>query len=1011
MVEQLELFSQLDDSNEENKEVSIPTRPDQLIDLEDEQVESDRVPAYIALLKEAIPAADEVLQNYVKFVGPHMIREYTLQSAKGGSDPNDRGYSRNADQSMLAHILNGIFPTLQIVRESEADLSELDKQIYLIAYSFHDLDKLEDIQNLSVADEQKANEFYRCLDDWVQRLHFNEFCTEYDEYRGDIAYLILNTQRRYNVNLNLQSYDLRLPGRRRQYLQKMCLCSDRIAYFLKNPAGFLERRDIQESLTHLSGGKLEFAYHKIAENRGMLTNVINNALLGKMRDTCGWKPLLFFPTGVTYLRARNSHEQELPTADEIGEIVVDKLNEYCTSRLLRNLNGFTREGKGFKYADYYDAFFQPHQLLDLIKGGCFKIIHQDKNPSAGKRLENLKQRQEKGEIPEEIPLDFEDDLRVDQLAEYLSEVEKIVGKFASRETVAETVITHLKMREWQNAFDALKPIKGGVPYCWYFIAGKYLLQNPGKDEVDMRDLFEEVAAHVTEVFAEEIHDQTQSDSFTTLRDYVKHTIDINGHQNIRQDFQTELNRYIRTKKIGHGSDKGCSLCSSAFATQKSRETDVIFASQVYSHKNPINSSRVSRGICKLCQLEMMLRQILIRTRWNLIGGRYENMKIKWLYLYPCYFFTPETANVIGKAYQNLKSLNFFEVRKRLHQGKAAVDLIELDEFIINTKVPPTNEENFLKLDFGTNDLATFYFCGIPTLGTKPTDTESWAMPTFLGLLSTLAFNAKVVVTESQLPLYHSSEEFKETAVLNAPHPFVTHILKKDRLRIDEVKPSLEKLAAVYDINIDAFRDGEKPKWQHLNGIAANIETDPLYVFHYLDAFRRKNKWDSFPKPKYGDIFIPERYLQFYETLGGNKMSLIEGIAQLCFKFYGPDSFAPNSVLKVISLVEDVIINSESAIDPIDLNWQVRGEIHNLMQRVRSSRAQGYARLHRRDEPEAIQTLVDYFYQQVFMNQCDGQRAILRSRRNRLNAGINAWYQANWRQFQNDKNEETTDVNN
>ena len=56
-------------------------------------------------------------------------------------------------------------------------------------------------------------------------------------------------------------------------------------------------------------------------------------------------------------------------------------------------------------------------------------------------------------------------------------------------------------------------------------------------------------------------------------------------------------------------------------------------------------------------------------------------------------------------------------------------------------------------------MATFYFCGIPTLGSKPTDTESWAMPTFLAVLSTLAFNAKAVVTESQVPLYHSAEEF------------------------------------------------------------------------------------------------------------------------------------------------------------------------------------------------------------------------------------------------------------
>ena len=1008
MDKQLELFGQQEDTEAEHEDMLVPTQLDQLIDLDSGEDESEEMPAYLVLLKRAIPADDDVLQDYVEIVGPRMLKEYTLQSAKGGSNPK---YSRNNDQSMLTHILNGIFPTLQIVRESGEDLSELEKQIYLIAYTFHDLDKLESIQNLSVADAEEARQFYHYLDDWVKRLHFDEFFPDYNEYRGDIAFLILNTHTKFGADLHLQNYDLCLPGHRRQFLREMCTCSDLIAYFLQNPASFLDRGKIQDSLTYLSGGRLEFAYHKVSENRGMLTNVINNALLAEMRDKFGWKPLLFFPAGVTYLRPRNAQEITLPTGDDIAEIVVEKLKAYCASRLRQNLNGFTRGGKGFKYADYYDTFFQPHEMLRLIQKGCFKILRQDKRPSAGKRLEKLQQLQEAGKIPDDIPLDFEDDIRVDQLAEYLTEIEKLVGKSAEREVVADEIIAYLGLEAWKMAFVSI-PSQGGVPLPWYFIAGKYLLQNPGKDERDMRDLLEVIATHVTKVFAETLCNPPQSDNFATLRDYVKQTVDLDGHQNIRQDFQIELDRYTNTKKIGRGSDKGCSICSSAFQTLESSETDVIFAPQVYSNKNPINSGRVKRGICRLCQLEMMLRQILIRSRWNLIGAGYESVKIKWIYLYPSYFFTPETAKVIGEAYQNLKSLNFFEVRRALHYGTPITDLIERDEFIIDTEIPATEKENLLKIDFGTNDLATFYFCGIPTLGSKPTDTESWAMPTFLGLLSTLAFNAKVVVTESQVPLYQSAEEFKETVVLSAPHPFVTHILKKDRLRIDEVAPSLEKLVAVYDINVDAFRDGPKPQWQHLNGVAGNIDTDPLYVFHYLDVLHRKNKSDSSPNPKDGDIFIAKRYLQFYETLGGDKMSLIEGIAERCFNFYGPDDlFRSYSVLKVIALVEDVIINSEPMIEPTDLKWQARGEVHNLMERIRNRSAQGYPRLHPKEEPEAIQALVDYFYQEVFTDYCKEQRAILRAQRNRLNAGINAWYQVNWRQFRKQKNEEATDADN
>ena len=134
------------------------------------------------------------------------------------------------------------------------------------------------------------------------------------------------------------------------------------------------------------------------------------------------------------------------------------------------------------------------------------------------------------------------------------------------------------------------------------------------------------------------------------------------------------------------------------------------------------------------------------------------------------------------------------------------------------------------------------------------------------------------------------------------------------------------------------------------------------------------------------------------------MSLIEGIAQRCFNFYGPaDRFTPYSVLRVITLIEDIIINSESTIKQIDLKWQARGVVQDLMRRIRNRSAQGYYRLpDEQEELEAIEVLVDYFYEEVFKNDCGEQRAILRARRNLLNSGINAWYQVNWEQFRKEK---------
>ena len=414
---------------------------------------------------------------------------------------------------------------------------------------------------------------------------------------------------------------------------------------------------------------------------------------------------------------------------------------------------------------------------------------------------------------------------------------------------------------------------------------------------------------------------------------------------------------------------------------------------------------------------MMLRQIMIRSEQKLVGGGYDDAKIKWMYFYPTYFFTTETAQFINNAYRQMKRLDLSNACKELRKGMKISDFINLEEMIIDSEIPNPDDE-LLKMEFDTNDLGTFYFCGIPTPKKKPTDTESWALPTFLGLLMPLVFNAKVVVTESQIPLYHSSEEWRETVVLDAPHSFVRHILKQDKLRIDEIEPALRKVAASYDINIDVFSKGKKPQWKRLNEIARNTNTDPLYVFHYLEAFRRKKKWNDFPKPRDRELSIPERYIQIYHHIGGDKMSLIEEVSKRCFKFYSTynrrtkrHNFAPYSVLKVITRVEDVIVNSDPKICPIDLKYQAIGEVSNLMRLIHAGSAQGSPRrLSRSEETSAIHDFVEYFYDEVFMKNYNGERALLRQARNRFNAGINAWYQVNWRQFQTKKAEEDDNVN-
>src|SRR5262249_44180831 len=75
----------------------------------------------VEFLKEAVPAGDKVTRWFIDCMVPEMMNRYVIRSAKGGSHAGDTHYSEetrrkfeaNADQSMLSHLLNGIFPSLR----------------------------------------------------------------------------------------------------------------------------------------------------------------------------------------------------------------------------------------------------------------------------------------------------------------------------------------------------------------------------------------------------------------------------------------------------------------------------------------------------------------------------------------------------------------------------------------------------------------------------------------------------------------------------------------------------------------------------------------------------------------------------------------------------------------------------------------------------------------------------------------------------------------------------------
>ncbi|MCZ7672374.1 MAG: hypothetical protein M5U34_37245 [Chloroflexi bacterium] len=59
----------------------------------------------------------------------------------------------------------------------------------------------------------------------------------------------------------------------------------------------------------------EFITHRLTESRGLLSNVLHNAIAAHLQTQHGLVPLLFYPDGTTYL-AKRGHIPHLIGADQ-----------------------------------------------------------------------------------------------------------------------------------------------------------------------------------------------------------------------------------------------------------------------------------------------------------------------------------------------------------------------------------------------------------------------------------------------------------------------------------------------------------------------------------------------------------------------------------------------------------------------------------------------------------------------------------------------------------------------
>jgi CRISPR-associated protein Csc3 len=700
----------------------------------------------------------------------------------------------------------------------------------------------------------------------------------------------------------------------------------------------------------------------------------------------GWIPFLFFPDGVTYFSPKDADNPDLSRLPEIVRAYLLQTAEKGLGKLIKR-----DKTKGIISckSEMLEAADAETAAMVLIRQ-TFVFLHEKRTPAAGARREKIL-----GKFPELKSLAWDypvNTIQVDRLAEGLRGLVGLLKDYydSSYETASEALLAALGIQNYLNELQQI-PSDGGVPHGWYYLAGNYLQSNPGLNDLELEQLMRQGIQVVLESWGK----PDRPLSFNFLDQYIAQVLILEENTEVH-NFQGELNRYCRNKANRRRANEAvCAICNSTF--------DVKEEATNYSNKRATSLKKDSkRGICSICEAERLLRQ------YSLGHGLAAEDEVVYLHIYPDYFFTPETAAILDRAYQRFAQTVFSEIDKELSKYNYDPKYVpRADIFRINLSAEENEKRRLDKVNYPKGQMHGYYLLGVPSFDKKPTDTETWFMPSLLSLLAPVVFGVKVVASRATLPPYDSGADFKETVIIDGVHPYWLHGMKKVRFRLDGFKgrdsvKGLEKAIpaamAFYSLTSQAFRSRKLPVWNALNTVAQSLDTSPLYVFHYSDRILEYRKQGK-SKVKDHSIYLAEDLLLYHKLIsdyygGDDLMQMIGTLVDKYACFYRAKGFAAYARLRPLNEAAKRVLESPPQTSSEDLQLMLEGYLLSLIDGVLDRKVDGFipnAKETAKEKVTLISDFVQYFLDQVFYGYCRGERALLRQNINLIRHAAEAYY--------------------
>jgi CRISPR-associated protein Csc2 len=479
---------------------------------------------------------------------------------------------------------------------------------------------------------------------------FAGFLPRHETRLDDVLFLVVNTQRAHEVNIDPGAFRLTTASRTLGRLRELCEYSDLLAYALKTPLDLSgeEGRKLRERLRNLSDGRFEFVAHHVAEVRGLLTNFVHNAAMEAHREQ-GDLPYLFFPDGVVYLRPAAAAATSVEAPD-VAERTTRRIRSACGPRIARQAPGFKFDQKArVKCPEYFADFLDASGYVELVLRQTLRLTARD--ISSGP-LDSMRAARDAGRIPAAVQVEYTPDPRIGSMARLLVFLDKeLLGPLddAAREQALVAAMTRLGVPGiWPEARQI--PGAGGFEYRWFLVGARILEAHPGlavyreEGPISIEGLFAEVLETALSDSGQAFREGFKGLYLDHLPAYVQSVFtDWPDVAPRRANWAGELARYEAAKRP-RAAIGVCTLCSADFDADEQLDAGVLFQPDTFKNRLPAFGSRLKGHLCRICQVELMLRQVLSH-RALLAGAKFEKMSVRYFTVYPSYFFTLETARL------------------------------------------------------------------------------------------------------------------------------------------------------------------------------------------------------------------------------------------------------------------------------------------------------------------------------------------------------------------------------